>query len=502
MKREEKKETLIIVESPTKAKTIGRFLGEGFNIQSSFGHIRDLPRSKLGIDTDHQFEPQYIVPMRARKNVTALRKLATGASRIVLATDEDREGEAIAWHLTTVLDPSFTISTTQKKLEGTLPPVERIAFHEITETAIREALERPRPLNQNLVNAQQARRVLDRLVGYLLSPFLWKKVVRGLSAGRVQSVALRLIVEREGEIGAFKPDEYWSIAALLKKHGDGTGIEALLHAKNDESIPKLGIADKKAADAIVNDLQNASYAVSAVERREMRRNPLPPFTTSTMQQEANRRLRMSARRTMMLAQHLYEKGFITYMRTDSVNLSRESLAAARQFIEQAYGKPYLIPAPRVFTTKSRLAQEAHEAIRPTNPLAVPDELPGDDPGERKLYDLIWRRFVASQLPQAVVATTKIDVEARSADGTKNRYTLSANGSTLTFDGFLKVWPTKFEERRLPPLEKGDTLDLEALKPEQHFTEPPPRYNEASLIKSLEAYGIGRPSPYAPTISVI
>ncbi len=505
---------LVIVESPTKAKTIGKFLGKDYKVESSYGHIRDLPKSKLGVDEKHNFEPSYVIPTKSRKAVNALKKLAEKAEKVVLATDEDREGEAIAWHLTQAL-----------KIGGS--KTERIVFHEITEPAIREALENPRYINMDLVNAQQARRVLDRLVGYKLSPFLWKKIFRGLSAGRVQSVALRLIVEREEEIRRFKPDEYWSIETLLKSEG-GKELTASLSKINNETLDKFAIKNEEEAKKIAADLEKADFVVEAVEKKETKKNPLPPFITSTLQQEAAKRLRMSARQTMMFAQRLYENGLITYMRTDSVNLSSESLTAAREMIKKEFGADYLIESPRVFKTKSRLAQEAHEAIRPTNPGNTPKNAGLKEPGEKKLYDLIWRRFVASQMPQARFDSTSVEIEARpktsakgeSASGGKN-YQLKTNGLTMKFDGYLKMWPAKFaasdfirgeprptkeiigrEEKELPELEKGEKLELVEVKPGQHFTEPPPRYNEASLIKTLEAEGIGRPSTYAPTISVI
>lgn len=472
---------LVIVESPTKAKTITQFLGDDFKIESSFGHVRDLPKSKLGIDVEHGFEPHYIVPVKSKKTVTALKKLAAKSDGVILATDEDREGEAIAWHLSQIL--------------GLDEKAERIVFHEITEGALKESLKTPRTINMHLVDAQQARRILDRLVGYELSPFLWKKIFRGLSAGRVQSVALRLIVEREEEIRKFKPDAYWTLDALLKTASGKEEFKSFLYKISGKPVPKPGIAKKEEVDALVAKLEKSEFKVSDVSSKEYRRNPLAPFTTSTMQQEANRRLRMSARQTMMLAQRLYENGFITYMRTDSLNLSAESLAAARKFIEKEFGKQYLIDAPRSFKNRSKLAQEAHEAIRPTNPLLHPSNLEVEDAKEAKLYDLIWRRFTASQMPQAVFDTESVEVAADDC-------TFKSNGISLKFDGFLKVWSQDFEEKVLPKLAVGDKLDLTKLEPLEHFTEPPARYNEASLIKTLETYGIGRPSTYAPIISVI
>jgi DNA topoisomerase I len=476
---------LVIVESPTKANTIKKFLGKGYSVTSSYGHVRDLPKSKLGVDVEHDFEPQYVIPTKVRKRVTALKKAAAKADDIILATDEDREGEAIAWHLLQALD-----------IEG----AQRIVFHEITKRAIAHALEHPRDIDMHMVDAQQARRVLDRLVGYTLSPFLWKKIFRGLSAGRVQSVALRLIVDREAERTAFKPEEYWSIGALLKKEQE---FQAHLQSIEGTAVKKLSIATKKEADAIVSYLETSKYVVGEVTKKQMRRNPSPPFTTSTLQQQAHGRLGMSARRTMRVAQALYEGGHITYMRTDSVNLSSESLGAAQKWISQNFGKRYVLDRPRQFKGKSKLAQEAHEAIRPTDPSHAPQGCGGSasfsDKGQHRLYELIWRRFMASQLPHAEFDATAVDIEAT---GSGAVYGLRANGNVMRFDGFLKVWETKITETQLPDLSAGAVLDLQEVQSEQHFTEPPPRYNEASLIKVLEEYGIGRPSTYAPIISVI
>lgn len=477
---------LVIVESPTKAKTIGQFLKSGYKVESSYGHIRDLPKSSLGIDTENNFEPKYVVPRKNQKTVTALKKEAAKAEKVILASDEDREGEAISWHLI------HALKLDDKEKEG---KVERITFHEITKPAIEAALEHPRGINMNLVNAQQARRVLDRLVGYKLSPFLWKKVMGKLSAGRVQSAALKLIAEREEEIKKFNPEEYWTVTAILNPRSSEKDVFAsLLNSVDEKTLEKMEL---KAAEAekISEDLKKSEFKVESVERKELKRNPLPPFTTSTLQQEASRRLRFSARQTMRVAQSLYEKGLITYMRTDSVNLAPEALSAAKEWIMRNLGEKYASSSPRRFKVKSRLAQEAHEAIRPTD---ISLESPVDDPRERKLYDLIWRRFVASQLPQAIFDSKNIAV---SAEG-KRKYGLRSSGSTLKFDGFLKIWPTKFEENNLPEVKAGEALRLKEVKPEQHFTEPPARYNDASLIKALEEYGIGRPSTYAPIISLL
>jgi len=528
---------LIIVESPTKANTISKFLGKEYKVESSYGHIRDLPKSKLGVDIENNFKPQYVIPLKARKRVNFLKKEAQKADKIILATDEDREGEAIAWHLTQALGLENSKSKTlnSKQIPNSkfqIPKVERIVFHEITKSAIENALKNPRDIDMNLVDAQQARRALDRLVGYKLSPFLWEKIMKRLSAGRVQSVALRLIVEREEEIRNFKPEEYWTISAILRKlkipnspfakqiPGGRFPIpnefESFLYKINDEPIPKLGIKTKEEANKIVEDLKKCDFKVLKIEKKELKRNPLPPFTTSTLQQEASKKLRYSAKQTMRLAQNLYENGLITYHRTDSFNLSQESLMAAKNWIEKNLGKEYAAQAPRLFKTRSRLAQEAHEAIRPTKPELIPEKIKVKFSPEKKLYELIWRRFIASQLPQARFDFTVIEIKAEnpksktlnskqipnSKSQIPNIYILKTTGLIMKFDGFLKIWPMQFEEKELPLLEENEELKLKEIKPEQHFTEPPPRYNEASLIKTLEKYGIGRPSTYAPIISVI
>jgi len=481
---------LVIVESPTKARTISGFLGKDYKVESSYGHIRDLPKSKLGIDVEKNFEPTYIIPIKSRKRVNELKRQAADAKTVILATDEDREGEAIAWHLSEAL--MVEISKTQ-----------RIVFHEITKSAINEALKNPRRIDMNMVDAQQARRILDRLVGYKLSPFLWEKVMKRLSAGRVQSVALRLIVEREDEIRKFKPEEYWTISTILKKLKLAKEIEAQLYKINGEALDKLGIKTESEAKKIVADLEKYAYQVLKIDKKETRRNPLPPFTTSTLQQESSKKLRYSAKQTMRFSQSLYENGLITYMRTDSLNLSKESVLAAKKWIEKELGKKYSTSAPRFFKTSSRLAQEAHEAIRPTDPFNEPESLKFKDRAEKNVYELIWRRFMASQLPPAIFDSTNIEIFAEQINKPKaKKYHLKASGSTLRFDGFLKIWPMKFEENELPELEENEKLKLIKVNPLQHFTEPPARYNEANLIKTLEKYGIGRPSTYAPIISVI
>jgi len=487
---------LVIVESPTKAKTISRFLSGDFIVKSSYGHIRDLPKSDLGIDIEHDFKPKYIIPTKAKKNVTALKKDAAKADVVILATDPDREGEAIAWHLVDALG----LEKLQKKNNL---KIQRVVFHEITKHAIEEALAHPGVIDEHLVSAQQARRILDRLVGYKLSPVLWKRYYRGLSAGRVQSVATRLIVEREREIEKFKPEEYWTLIAFLDQQPKTKTIEASLVKIGDTSLEKLSIKNEGESKKITSELQGAEYTVVNVDRQEMARNPHAPFTTSTLQQDAAKKLRFSSKQTMMIAQQLYEGvelgsegsvGLITYMRTDSVNLSTEALAKAKQYLEKELGPQY--HEQRQFKTKSKSAQEAHEAIRPSHPDKSPEDIKQYlTPQQFRLYDLIWRRFIASQMPKAIFDQTAIDIKA-------SKYTFRANGSTLKFDGFLKVYPTKFEENELPVVKASEKLDLTELKPEQHFTKPPARYNEASLIKTLEKEGIGRPSTYAPIISTI
>lgn len=463
--------SLVIVESPAKAKTISKFLGKDYKVSASFGHVRDLPKGELGIDVDKEFEPKYVIPTKARKIISELKKEAAKAENVILASDEDREGESIAWHLKEAL-----------KLENP----ERIVFHEITEGAIKNALQNPRRIDMNLVDAQQARRILDRIVGYKLSPFLWKKIARGLSAGRVQSVALRLIVEREREIEKFVPVEYWSIEALLKKE--------------KEFVAKLvgEIKNKQEGDEILKKLENAEYIVNSVEKKETNRYPAPPFTTSTLQQTAANRFGFPAKMTMSLAQRLYENGLITYHRTDSLNLSEMSLFAAKKFITENIGQDYWAGKIIKYRTKDSSAQEAHEAIRPAYPDKTPKSLKLD-PRQQKLYTLIWQRFVASQMAPAKFDSITADIKASSPAG---EYIFRANGQTLKFDGFLKIYPAKFEEKDLPNLEKNDDLELVKLNPLQHFTEPPARYTEASLIKTLEKFGIGRPSTYVPTLSTI
>jgi DNA topoisomerase I len=473
---------LIIVESPTKAKTISRFIGKNYKILSSYGHIRDLPEKNIGIDIKNDFNPEYVIPEKAKKIVKELEQASQKATLVILATDQDREGEAIAWHIAQIL-----------KLNK--DDYQRIAFHEITKTAIEQALANPKKIDMHLVDAQQARRILDRLVGYKLSPFLWRKVMKGLSAGRVQSVAVRLIVDREEEIKDFKPEEYWTIAALLLKNKDKK-FEAKLIKIDDKNLPKPGVKTKEEKDKILKDLKDAEYKVIEIKKKEVQKHPGPPFTTSILQQEAARKLGFSAKQTMFLAQRLYEQGYITYHRTDSLNLSSEALKAVKKFIEKEYGKKYSLEAPRVYKNKSKGAQEAHEAIRPTQPSRQPQQIKSKlNPRQSKLYSLIWSKFIACQMTPARFDSVIADIQAR-------KYLFRATGSILKFDGFLKAYPVKYKESELPPLDKEEILKLVKLIPEQHFTQPPARYTEASLIKVLEDYGIGRPSTYAPIISTI
>jgi len=466
--------TLVIVESPTKARTLQGFLGRDYKIMSSLGHIRDLPAKELAIDIENDFKPKYVIIPKAKKIVSELKKEAGKYLDVILATDEDREGEAIAFHLSHALG---------------LEQPRRIVFHEITKKAIEEALKNPRDIDMNLVDAQQARRILDRLVGYKLSPFLWKKVAKGLSAGRVQSVAVRLVVERQKEIDKFKTQEYWTVGAKLRQKNPSTSsgqadFIAKLVKKDNKTISKLGIKTKQEADGIVKDLKGAEYKIIDIEKKELQKHPFPPYTTSTLQQDAVRRLRYSAKQTMALAQGLYEKGLITYHRTDSLNLSKLFLETAKKYINKEFGSEYL--RLRQFKTKTKGAQEAHEAIRPTNLQHKIDD---------KLYNLIWQRTVASQMSPAILDAQKVDIEVKN-------YLFRATGQTLKFDGFLKIYPVKTEEITLPELKKDEILELIKLIPSQHFTQPPFPYTEASLIKALEENGIGRPSTYAPTLDTI
>jgi DNA topoisomerase-1 len=477
---------LVIVESPTKARTISKFLGKGFRVVASFGHVRDLPEKKFGVDIENNFKPTYVVLPKAKERIKEIEKEVKKAKLVILSTDPDREGEAIAYHL------AYLLKLGKKK------PYWRIVFHEITEQAIKEALKNPRKIDMNLVNAQQARRILDRIVGYKLSPLLWRKVAKGLSAGRVQSVALRLIVEREREIQNFKPKEYWTIEAVLKSQNskikNQKEFKAILVKKDGKKLDQFAIKNEKEAKKIVKDLKDAEFKVSKIERKEAKRNPPEPFTTSTMQQVCWQKFSWSAEKTMQIAQQLYEMGYITYMRTDSLNLSEFALEMAQDFILRNFGKNYY--QKRIYKTKSKVAQEAHEAIRPTDVEKTPEILSQKlNSQQLKLYDLIWRRFLACQMAQAIFDRTEVEILAKN-------YGFLAKGQILKFDGFLKIYPMKFEEEELPELEKGEILKVVKILPLQHFTQPPPRYTEATLIKELEKHGIGRPSTYAPILATI
>ncbi|QDM02117.1 type I DNA topoisomerase [Aliarcobacter butzleri] len=489
---------LVIVESPAKAKTISKFLGNDFIVMASMGHVRDLPKSSLGFDPNDNFKPKYQISTDKKKVITDLKKHISKDTTIYLAADEDREGEAIAWHLIPAL-----------KIEKN--PIKRIVFHEITKDAILKALENPRDVDQNLVDAQQARRILDRAVGYELSPLLWKKVRYGLSAGRVQSVAVRIIVDRENEIRAFVPEEYWKIKADFIN----PELKAELAKENGKT---LKISNEKQALEIEASLKQGSYKLVDIEEKESTRNPAAPFTTSTLQQEASRKLGFSVKQTMIIAQQLYEGnvgnipnhtgGLITYMRTDSLNLSTVATTAAKAVIEEEYGKEYALNKPRVYTTKSKGAQEAHEAIRPVNLALRPSQIKEFvEPAQYRLYSLIWKRTLATQMAQAKIANTTYKIEA----GKNKEFEFQVKGQRIIFAGFMKAYTEGSDnpeaaldssEKILPNIKEGTILELEKLESEQNFTKPPARYTEASLVKKLESEGIGRPSTYAPTISTI
>lgn len=493
---------LLIVESPTKSKTLTRYLGDDFEVMSCDGHIRDLPKSKMGIDIENDFKPQYVIPTKKRKTVNKIKKTAEKAKTIILAVDEDREGEAIAWHLQQILQSRNLKSETTSPKE-----FQRIAFHEITKQTIQKALENPRNIDMNLVNAQQARRILDRLVGYELSPLLWKKLVKGLSAGRVQSPSVRLIVEREREIEKFKPTEYWSVEVQLRQKKSDKEFISKLVKIDDKTIKKLDIKNKQQTDEIVQNLETAEYRVIDIRKKQTTKAPFPPYTTSTLQQAANNVLKFSARQTMFIAQQLYETGLITYPRTDSLHLASAFISQAQKFITDEYGKKY--SDPHGFKTKSKMAQEAHEAIRPTSAFKTPEKTGKKlDKKYLKLYELIWRQAMASQMSPAKLDKTSVDISARqnfasqNLSGQASNYMLRATGSVIQFDGWYKLYPDKLSEKILPKLSTDEKLDLIKINPLQHFTEPPPRYSEARLVKTLEEYGIGRPSTYAPIIFTI
>jgi DNA topoisomerase-1 len=518
------KKKLVIVESPTKAKTIHKILGTEFDVTSSMGHLRDLPASKLGVDVERNFEPHYIVIQKRRKIAKQLQEQARGRAAVYLAPDPDREGEAISWHLAkllrddeeaqakkTVATNTRAVSKRSKRADGSRDgrQILRITFHEITPEAVKAAIKHPKTINLNLVNAQQARRILDRLVGYSLSPLLWRKIGRGLSAGRVQSVALRLIVDREKEIEAFVPQEYWTIEAQLKK-GHGQPFLARLEKIGEKNAD---IKTGPEAERIAGELRHQSFSVASVEEKEQKRYPKPPFTTSTLQQEAFNKLGYPSARTMRIAQQLYEGleigepnpvGLITYMRTDSVRIAPDALGALRSFIGKQFGKPYVPAEPRHYKSR-KSAQEAHEAIRPTSVGRTPEALKRFLTEEQHaLYQLIWQRALASQMTDAVDQVVSVQIDG-------GKFHLRASGRTNLFAGWTKVYQEAQEKERdedalpegmLPPLSKGDHLTLVAVTPSQHFTKPPRRYTDASLVKALEEDGIGRPSTYAPTIQTI
>ena len=503
---------LVIVESPGKVKLISKYLGKGYTVEASYGHVKDLPKSTLGVDVDNDFETEYVVIPGKEKVVAKLKKLAGGVDTIYLAPDPDREGEAMAAHLAQELGDGKK-SRKKKKGDNGSERIRRVTFNEITQRAVREAFEHPRDIDQHLVDAQQARRVLDRLVGYQVSPLLWDKVRRGLSAGRVQTVALRLIVEREREIKAFDKKEYWTIDAHLAAPKP-PAFDARFLGKGEE---KIEVPNGEEAEKIRMSLEHADWVVRNAEKKERRRNATPPFTTSKLQQDSSRKLRFSVKRTMMIAQRLYEGvelgeegqvGLITYMRTDSTRVSNDALAEVREYITSQYGPEYLPQSPNTYKEKKE-AQAAHEAIRPTSATRHPDQIKQylkED--EFKVYKLIWQRFVASQITPAVFDQTTVDIDAKSGSDV---FWFRVTGSILKFDGFLKVYEESKEgkdeedeelKHKLPALEAGQKLTLKELKPEQHFTEPPPRYNEASLVKELEESGIGRPSTYSAILSTI
>ena len=517
---------LIIVESPTKARTLSRFLGKDYRIEASMGHVRDLPKSTLGVDLDNNFEPSYLIPRDKTKQVNELRSAAKNVDQIILATDPDREGEAIAWHVASIFaddeQKKENAKSKTKKQKSDPKKFVRIAFHEITESAIKEALANPGVIDMKLVDAQQARRVLDRLVGYKLSPLLWQKLSkRWLSAGRVQSVVVRLIVEREREIGKFESREYWTIDGTFSpsQKDASSQIQAHLVSKNGVKYEKTlsfnlfdgvyttsssSLTNEAEAQAVINDLV-APFTVGSVAKKEVKRSPPPPYTTSTLQQDAGRKLYFSSKRTMQIAQKLYEEGYITYHRTDSVNLSEKFLGEARSYIESTHGKEFVPATSRVFKTKSKVAQEAHEAIRPTKvslQTLLNESNMDFNKDHVRLYELIWKRAMGSQAADAIFDSTTIIIKS------SNGYEFQTNGSVVKFEGFLRivghqaVTTGENEEVVIPDVVEGQTVSLLGTLPTQHNTNPPPRYTEASLVKTLEEKGIGRPSTYAPIITTI
>lgn len=484
-KSRQTKKKLVIVESPTKVESIKKYLGSGYDIEATMGHVRDLPKSTLGIDLDSDFEPKYISIRGKGDLIAKLKKKAKNASKIYLATDPDREGEAISWHLAHLLgiDPKADC---------------RITFNEVTRDVVKEAVKEARPIDMNLVDAQQTRRVLDRIVGYQISPLLWKKVKKGLSAGRVQSVVMRLICDREREIEAFNPEEYWSIDLKLTNDKGRLPFKAKFYGTADGK--KIPVSDEETALKIVDELKAADYSVLKLTKKETRRKSAPPFTTSTMQQEASRKINFTSRRTMIAAQQLYEMGYISYMRTDSLRISEVAQKEAREFIAAQYGTEFIPAKPKQYRAK-KSAQDAHEAIRPTSSVSTPEKLKSKlKPDLYKLYRLIWLRFMASQMSDAVL-------DMVSADISTGKYLVKASGSEVKFAGFMTLYvegKDEAEEKstKLPKLEEGQPLLLSKIDPQQHFTQPPPRYTEASLVKAMEEDGIGRPSTYAPTIATI
>ncbi|MFA4996204.1 MAG: type I DNA topoisomerase [Patescibacteria group bacterium] len=481
---------LVIVESPAKAKTIEKYLGKDFKVLASFGHVRDLPQKKLGVDVKKDFLPEYEIPAKAKKIISEIKKAEKGAKILYLATDLDREGEAISWHILKALN-----------IKENDQNVKRIVFNEITKSALENAVKNPRGLDMNLVDAQQARRVLDRLVGYKLSPLLWRKVKSGLSAGRVQSVAVRLVVEREREIEAFKPEEFWLLGANLSKLQDDKLFKSFLTEIDGKPVKKFDINSKELADQVEKGLTGADYKVLNISKKESTRKPSAPFTTSTLQMEASRKLGYSAKQTMMLAQKLYEAGRITYMRTDSTNLSEEAVGAIRKTIKNEFGDKYLPEGAQKYQTKTKRAQEAHEAIRPSH---IDRKDASEDAREQKLYEMIWKRTVASQMKEAIFDITTVSIEANA----KQKFLFVAKGEGLRFDGFIRAYvesqdeETDEIENNIPALKVGEVLQFHNLIKEQKFTEPPKRYSEAMLVKKLESLGIGRPSTYAPTLATI
>ncbi|AZK47804.1 type I DNA topoisomerase [Paenibacillus lentus] len=486
-------DSLVIVESPAKAKTIGKYLGSKYIVKASMGHVRDLPKSQIGVEVENDFSPKYITIRGKGSVLKELKDASKKVKKIYLAADPDREGEAIAWHLAHALDMDETESC-------------RVVFNEITKQAVKDAFKTPRKINMDLVNAQQARRILDRLVGYKISPLLWKKVKKGLSAGRVQSVAVKIIMDRENEISAFVPEEYWSITAKLKT-GDSS-FEAKFHQLRGE---KLELTNEEQVNGILKSIKDAQFKVTDVKERERLRHPAAPFTTSSLQQEAARKLNFRAAKTMSVAQQLYEGvdlgkegtvGLITYMRTDSTRIAESAQMEAKEYIVAKYGEKFVPESPRQYSKKAAGSQDAHEAIRPTSALRDPESVkPFMSRDQYRLYKLIWERFMASQMASAVLDTLSVDIAAGDA-------TFRAVGSKIRFHGFMKVYVegnddgTTDDDKYLPPLHVGDELKTENIEPKQHFTQPPPRYTEARLVKTLEELGIGRPSTYAPTLETI